>query len=192
MAEGADDQEVFWVDPDLRGLLPLDGFRPSRSLARSVRRGGWAVSVDVDFAGVMDGCADRDETWINPPIRAACEALHGAGLAHSVEVWRDGVLAGGVYGIALNAAFFAESMFSRARDASKVGLWALTTLLREGGFGLCDTQFLTPHLASLGGIEVPREDYRERLGRALEGSARLRPMAPRPAYEVVQRSTQTS
>lgn len=167
MAEGREDPEVFWVDPKRRGVLPLDGFHVSRSLARTLRRGGFRVSFDADFEGVVAGCADRQETWISGPIAAAYAALHRLGAAHSCEVWEGEELVGGVYGVALRAAFFGESMFSRRTDASKVALLSLVERLRAGGFRLFDTQFLTPHLASLGAVEVSRAAYRRMLAEAL-------------------------
>jgi leucyl/phenylalanyl-tRNA---protein transferase len=191
MSESRDDPDIFWVDPRQRGIFPLDGFRISRSLARSMRRGHFRITVDTDFAGVMDGCADRPETWINPTIRALYLALHHQGHAHSVEVWQDGNLVGGVYGICIGGAFFGESMFSRATDASKVALAYLVDLLREGGFSLFDTQFLTPHLASLGGVEIPRAQYHRLLAAAVVQSASFASSVP-SASDVIQRNTQTS
>lgn len=167
MAEGRDDREVFWVEPRQRGIFPLDGFHVSRSLARTLRRGALRVSFDQDFGGVVTGCAEREETWISAAIARAYAALHAAGHAHSCEVWEDGRLVGGVYGVTLGAAFFGESMFSRRSDASKVALFHLLERLRRGGFVLFDTQFLTPHLASLGAIEVSRAIYRRMLAQAL-------------------------
>jgi len=192
MAESRHDPDIFWVDPRMRGVLPLDGFHMSRSLARRIRKGGFNVTFDRDFAGVIDGCASRAETWINPGIRRLSLSLHDLGNAHSVEVWEDGRLGGGVYGITLGGAFFGESMFSRATDASKVALAYLVDRLRENAFVLFDTQFSTPHLASLGAIEIPRTDYRDRLVEALEVQARFTAdPAPSP-QELLQRITQTS
>ena len=192
MAESRHDPDIFWVDPRMRGVLPLDGFHMSRSLARRIRKGGFNVTFDRDFAGVIDGCASRAETWINPGIRRLSLSLHDLGNAHSVEVWEDGRLGGGVYGITLGGAFFGESMFSRATDASKVALAYLVDRLRENGFVLFDTQFSTPHLASLGAIEIPRTAYRDRLVEALEVQARFTAdPAPSP-QELLQRITQTS
>ena len=170
MAESRSDPEVFWVDPRQRGIFPLDGFHISRSLARRIRRGGYRVTTDTAFAAVIQGCAEREETWINDTIFDLYEALHRSGHAHSLEVWseEDDALIGGIYGICLGSAFFGESMFSRATDASKIALAYTVDRLRIGGFTLFDTQFLTPHLKSLGAIEVPRADYRKRLGKALE------------------------
>ncbi|WP_308915480.1 leucyl/phenylalanyl-tRNA--protein transferase [Jannaschia sp. LMIT008] len=169
MAESRDDPEVFWVDPKRRGILPLDGFHLSRSLARALRSGRFAVTRDRAFGSVVDGCADRDETWINPVIADLYAQLHEAGTAHSYEVWQGPTLVGGVYGVTLGRAFFGESMFSRARDASKVALAHAVADLRVRGFALFDTQFLTPHLASLGGVEVTRGTYRRMLRAALDG-----------------------
>ncbi len=167
MAEARDDPGIRWIDPRRRGILPLDGFHLSRSLARRLRRSPWQVTTDRDFSGVLDGCADRPETWINAPIRALYLALFEAGFAHSLEIREDGALIGGVYGVTLGAAFFGESMFSRRTDASKLALAWLVARLRAGGYRLFDTQFLTPHLASLGGVEIPRAEYHRRLTEAL-------------------------
>ncbi|KAA9005640.1 leucyl/phenylalanyl-tRNA--protein transferase [Histidinibacterium aquaticum] len=195
MAERRGDPEIFWVDPRLRGVMPLDGFHVSRSLARRLRKGRFKVTVDKDFAGVVQGCADRDETWINDTIFSLYDALFRSGHAHSVEVWSEDKsrLIGGVYGVALGAAFFGESMFSRETDASKIALAFLVDRLRVGGFKLLDTQFLTPHLASLGGIEISRRSYRRQLAEAMRQSADFhRQGRVPPAQDVVQRSGQTS
>ena len=192
MAESRDDPRLFWVNPRRRGIIPLDGFHISRSLARRMRRGGYEITVDRDFAGVVDGCADRVETWINDTIRRLYIALHRMGHAHSLEVWMDGMLAGGVYGVTLGAAFFGESMFSRRRDASKIALAFLVDRLRQGGFTLFDTQFLTPHLASLGAVEIPRAAYLRRLRRAIAQPADFSAPPLPSAAEVIQRNTQTS
>jgi len=194
MAEGRGSGEIHWVDPKRRGVFPLDRFVISRSLARAIGRGDHGVTVNLDFAGVLDGCADRAETWINGEIRSLYLALHRAGFAHSVEV-RDlgGALVGGVYGVTLGAAFFGESMFSRRTDASKIALaWAVHRL-RAGGFTLFDTQFLTPHLASLGAVEIPRAEYHRRLDTALQATASFTPPDYAPdAYCVRQLNTQAS
>ena len=192
MAESRHDDTLHWVEPLRRGILPLDGFRMSRSLRRRILRAPWTIRIDTAFAAVVAGCADRPETWINRPIFDLCCGLHARGHAHSVEVWEDAQLVGGVYGIALGGAFFAESMFSRRTDASKVALAYLVDRLLQGGFGLCDTQFLTPHLASLGGIEIGREAYRARLAKALGGRADFAAPALPDAQELVQRISQTS
>jgi leucyl/phenylalanyl-tRNA--protein transferase len=193
MAESRDDPEVFWVDPRLRGILPLDGFRLSRSLARTIRRAHFRVSFDRAFPRVIDGCAARPETWINETIRQLCVSLHSLGSAHSVEIWEGTDLVGGVYGLTLGGAFFGESMFSTRTDASKVALAYLVDRLREAGFVLFDTQFITPHLASLGAVELPRADYRRRLAQAIEVRAQFPSRAPvPPPQELLQRMTQTS
>ena len=193
MAEGRHDAEVHWVNPKRRGILPLDGFAMSRSLARTIRRGRFAVTLDTDFAGVVDGCADREETWINETLSELYDVLHAHGFAHSLEVREpeDGSLVGGIYGVAIGAAFFGESMFSQARDASKVALATLVALLRRQGFTLFDTQFITDHLASMGGIEISREAYHSRLRAALAGGAMLDGPVPQPG-EVMHLRSQTS
>ena len=163
MADSRRARDVFWVEPKKRGILPLDGFRLSRSLAKTLRSERFAVTADQAFAAVVSACAeatpDRPDTWINGQIEAAYAELHVRGHAHSIECWQGGALVGGLYGVKLGAAFFGESMFSRTRDASKVALAHLVARLRMGGFRLLDCQFLTPHLASLGAIEVGRTDY---------------------------------
>ncbi|MCR9127093.1 MAG: leucyl/phenylalanyl-tRNA--protein transferase [Rhodobacteraceae bacterium] len=192
MAEHRDDPEIFWVDPVRRGVIPLDRFHISRSLARRIRRGDYRIAVNTDFTGVVDGCADRAETWINAEIRRLYLALHRRGQAHALEVWDGADLVGGVYGVVLGAAFFGESMFSRRTDASKIALAYLVDRLRQGGFTLFDTQFQTAHLASLGAEEIPRHIYRRRLAQALEGRADfLAPDMPDP-QSLLQRNTQTS
>ncbi|MCU9839328.1 leucyl/phenylalanyl-tRNA--protein transferase [Ruegeria sp. WL0004] len=192
MAEHRNDPEVFWVDPLRRGIFPLDGFHLSRSLVRRIRRGEYHVTFDHDFAGVLQGCADRAETWINPEISDSYQALHRLGHAHSVEVWQGSTLAGGVYGVVLGAAFFGESMFSRRTDASKVALVYLIDRLRQTGFQLFDTQFLTAHLASLGAVAITRAEYRRRLEKALNGSADIAASVDQRPQDVIQRMTQTS
>ncbi len=163
MAERRDDPALYWVSPEKRGLIPLDGFHVPRRLARTVKSGRYEVTADRAFAEVMRGCAEpaegREQTWINDEILRLYLALHASGHAHSVECWQAGELVGGLYGVCLGAAFFGESMFSRARDASKVALVHLVEALRRGGFILLDTQFLTPHLATFGAYEIPRDDY---------------------------------
>lgn len=167
MSERADDPSVFWVDPQRRGIFPLNGFHMSKSLRKRVRQGGYSVAVNRDFMGVVDGCADREPTWINADLATCYATFNAQGLAHSVEIWDEQGLAGGVFGIAMGAAFFGESMFSRRRDASKIALAHLVHRLRVGGFTLFDTQFVTDHLQSMGAIEIARSDYRAELSRAL-------------------------
>lgn len=208
MAEGRNDPDIHWIDPRRRGILPLAGFHISRSLRRTILTCGWTISTDTAFADTLRGCADRPETWINDRIFALYTSLFDAGFAHSVEVWDETALIGGVYGVTLGAAFFGESMFSRRTDASKLALAYAVHRLRAGGFTLFDTQFLTPHLASLGGIEIPRAEYQRRLSEALSRNARFDPEGYCPSPPdvagsstgasgagksgVTQRSTQTS
>ena len=193
MAESRTSSAIHWIDPRLRGVLPLAGFRIARSLRRTILRAAWTITTDRDFEGVLAGCADRPETWINRSIREGYLALHRAGYAHSLEVREGDALVGGVYGVALGGAFFGESMFSRRTDASKVALAWLVDRLRQAGFVLFDTQFLTPHLASLGGVEIPRSEYRRRLAAALQVAADFtRPPPPDDPYSMMQRMSQTS
>jgi leucyl/phenylalanyl-tRNA--protein transferase len=163
MAEGADDPTLFWVDPEMRGIFPLDRMIISRSLAKTIRSDIYEVRIDEDFEAVIDGCAamtpDRPNTWINQRIRKLYRELFDFGFVHTVEVFADGERVGGLYGVKIGAAFFGESMFHRAADASKVALMHLAARLRAGGFQLLDTQFVTPHLTTLGAIEVPRDAY---------------------------------
>ncbi|TDE38020.1 leucyl/phenylalanyl-tRNA--protein transferase [Antarcticimicrobium sediminis] len=192
MAENRDDSEIFWVDPKRRGVIPLEGFHISRSLARRMRRGGYHVTIDQDFPGVLDGCADRAETWINAEIRALYLDLFAKGHAHSLEVWDGDALIGGVYGVVLGAAYFGESMFSRRTDASKIALAYLVDRLRLGGFKLFDTQFLTEHLASLGAVEITRGSYHRQLRDAIEMRADFTAPPSPTAQDVIQRNTQMS
>ena len=193
MSESQHDPEIFWVNPKRRGLLPLDGFHISRSLARTMRRNVFTLTANTAFDAVVGGCAARESTWINGTIRDLYHALHDRGDAHSVEVWSDGALAGGVYGVSIGGAFFGESMFSRRTDASKVALACLVDRLRTRGFALFDTQFLTDHLARLGGIEVPQDRYISALDQAVGIDADFGPAGAMPSPQaVVQRSTQTS
>jgi leucyl/phenylalanyl-tRNA--protein transferase len=168
MARDRAETEVFWVDPKERGILPLDGFYISRSLARELRKDWHRTSVNTAFASTLRLCAARPETWINDTIFNLYVDLHRMGFAHSVEVWDGADLVGGVYGVALGGAFFGESMFSRRSNASKIALARLVEHLKAGGFTLFDVQFLTDHLASLGAVEISRADYRARLDRALD------------------------
>jgi leucyl/phenylalanyl-tRNA--protein transferase len=175
MANDRDDPTIHWIDPKRRGVLPLHRFHEPRSLRRTIRRGLFEVRVDRAFAQVIEACAevrlDRPRTWLNEELIALYCALHRRGYAHSVEAWADGQLVGGVYGVSLGAAFFGESMFTRARDASKVALAALVERLRSGGYRLLDTQFVTDHLRRFGAIEIARERYRRELQRALATTA---------------------
>ena len=173
MSDSAEADELFWVDPRRRGVLPLDGLHVSRRLARSFLNEAFEIRVDGDFAAVVAACAERPETWINAEIKRLYRELYRMGYAHSVEVRHDGALVGGLYGVALGGAFFGESMFSRRRDASKFALIALVARLRAGGFRLLDTQFVTPHLARLGVVEISRAAYHRELEAAMSRPARL-------------------
>ncbi|MBL8581888.1 MAG: leucyl/phenylalanyl-tRNA--protein transferase [Rhizobiaceae bacterium] len=179
MAESAADPEVFWVRPEVRGIIPLDAFHVPKSLQKAVRSGRFAIRVDSDFAAVIAGCAEhregRETTWINRPIREAYFDLFRLGHAHSVEAWHEGELAGGLYGVRLGRAFFGESMFSRQTDASKVCLVHLVERLRRRGFVLLDTQFTTDHLKRFGAVDVPRARYEKLLQEALRGDATFNP-----------------
>jgi leucyl/phenylalanyl-tRNA--protein transferase len=184
MAESADDPTLFWVEPERRGVIPLDGFHISSRLARTVRSDAFAVTVNTAFKAVISGCAapqaGRHDTWINKRIRDLYVGLHDLGHAHSVEVWENGDLVGGLYGVSLGAAFFGESMFHRSRDASKVALVHLVARLIAGGFALLDTQYVTEHLRSFGAVEIPRRRYTALLDRAiaLEADFAKLPMDP--------------
>jgi leucyl/phenylalanyl-tRNA--protein transferase len=171
MAESADDPNLYWIDPDFRGALPLDAIHLSRRLARTIRQRRFEVSVDTDYAAIIEGCAaptsGRQSTWINSRIRELYGDLFAGGHCHTVEVYREGKLVGGLYGVALKGAFFGESMFSTERDASKVALIYLCARLIKGGFYLLDTQFITDHLASFGAEELPRTEFHTRLNYAL-------------------------
>jgi leucyl/phenylalanyl-tRNA--protein transferase len=171
------DPVISWWSPDPRAIFDLDGWRPHRSTARSVRRAGWRFTVDGDFAGVMRACAapssDRPSTWITPDFERSYRELNRRGLAHSIEVWDENEMVGGLYGVTLGGFFGGESMFHRATDASKAAVGFLIERLRAGGFVLCDAQVPTPHLARLGAIEIPRADYLARLRRALAVPAKL-------------------
>jgi leucyl/phenylalanyl-tRNA---protein transferase len=175
MAEDADDPTLFWVEPRERGIIPLQGFYVPRRLARTVRSDVFEVRIDEDFDGVIAGCAapgfDRQKTWISDRIRQLYGELFDLGHCHTVEVYRDGRLVGGLYGVRLGAAFFGESMFHTARDASKVALVHLVGRLRAGGFRLLDTQFVTEHLAQFGALEVPRRDYKTMLRASIDRPA---------------------
>lgn len=174
MAEEADDPEVFWVRPEMRGIIPLDGFHVPKSLRKVIRQGRFEIRRDTTFSGVIEGCAEsnedreRDKTWINAPIREAYGELFARGHCHTVEAWRDGKLVGGLYGVTLGRAFFGESMFSRETDASKVCLSHLVDHLVERGFVLLDTQFNTDHLKRFGAVEIPRDHYERLLAEALD------------------------
>ena len=198
MAETADDPDVFWVDPEQRGVLPLDGFHLPRRLARTLRQDVFDVRCDAAFEAVVRGCAEptpeRPKTWINEEIVRLYAALHRLGFAHSVETWRGGELVGGLYGVALGAAFFGESMYSRVTDASKVALAQLVARLRLGGFRLLDTQFVTEHLQQFGAVEISRAQYHRRLAAAIQLKAYLprEPLGGAAVVSVLQSSTPIS
>jgi leucyl/phenylalanyl-tRNA---protein transferase len=198
MAEGRDDPRTFFVDPDRRGIIPLDGFHVSRSLRKTVRQRRFQVTCDRDFASTLAGCAEsteqRPDTWINREIFSLFVALHERGHAHSIEVRHNGILVGGLYGVRIDGAFFGESMFSRETDASKVALVHLVARLRAGGFLLLDSQFITGHLQRFGAVEIPREEYRSRLQQAIATPAQFLPAeGDWPAVEsLLQASIQTS
>lgn len=174
MAESADDPTLFWVEPELRGVIPFDGFRVTSRLARTVRSDAFTVTVDTAFKAVIAGCAapqpGRDDTWINKRIRDLYLGLYTSGHCHSVEVWQDDNLVGGLYGVSLGRAFFGESMFHTARDASKVALVHLVARLIAGGFELLDTQYVTEHLKTFGAVEISRRRYRALLDKAISGA----------------------
>ena len=193
MSESREDDQLFWMDPCHRGIFELDNFNISRSLAKFIRRESFQIRINFRFSAVVEGCADRNETWINAPLLDLYQQLHEMGFAQSLEIWDGKDLVGGVFGITLGGAFFGESMFSRRTNASKVALAYLIDRLRAGGFCLFDTQFITPHLASLGAIEISREDYRQRLALALDRPADFfRQVGTPSAHSVLQRMTQTS
>ncbi len=186
MAESRHADRLYWLDPALRGVLPIDeGFHLPRRLRRTALSARFTVTANRDFMGVIRGCAEpapgRVDTWINPQIESLFGALHDRGAAHSVETWQDGRLVGGLYGVALGGAFFGESMFSRVTDASKVALVHLVARLRLCGFVLLDTQFLTSHLARFGAVEIPKAVYKQRLSEALEVPARWHAKMPAEA-----------
>ena len=189
MAESAESDEIFWFNPELRGVMPLDGLHVSRSLRKTMRARRFKVTANQCFSAVMAACADREETWINPEITALYTELHEIGHAHSIEVWQGGELAGGLYGVSLGAAFFGESMFSRQSNASKIALVGLMARLNLGGFKLLDMQFITPHLASLGGVEIAREDYQAQLETALKQKADFYRLKATDTYSLLALST---
>jgi leucyl/phenylalanyl-tRNA--protein transferase len=182
MAESADDQALYWIEPEHRGVLPLDRFHVPGRLARTVRSDRFTVRIDRDFDAVIDGCAQpmpgRTRTWINARIRGLYRKLYERGDCHTVEVYEGAALVGGLYGVSLGRAFFGESMFHRARDASKVALVHLVARLRAGGFCLLDTQFVTEHLKVFGAVEVSRRDYHKLLDAALVGEGDYAALAP--------------
>lgn len=171
MADSANSDAIYWVDPKKRGVLPLGSFHISRSLRHAIKRSEYDIRLNSDFARTVANCANRSETWINSKIFDLYNQLHHLGFAHSLEVWRGSQMFGGVYGVTVGAAFFGESMFSTATNGSKIALAYLTHRLNAGGFKLFDTQFITPHLASLGAVEIPRETYHKKLLSAITATA---------------------
>ncbi|HZH52315.1 MAG TPA: leucyl/phenylalanyl-tRNA--protein transferase [Microvirga sp.] len=190
MAEDANDPSLFWVEPRERGIIPLDNFHVSKRLARTVRSDQFEVLVDRDFDAVIAGCAapgfDRERTWISGRIRKLYGDLFDSGYCHTVEVYREGRLVGGLYGVRLRSAFFGESMFHTERDASKVALVHLVARLRRGGFTLLDTQFVTPHLAQFGAVEISRRNYKQMLRTAMEQEAEWHAWPPGTAVSGAQ------
>jgi leucyl/phenylalanyl-tRNA--protein transferase len=196
MAEDADDPTLYWIEPDQRGIIPLNGFHVSSRLARTVRTTPLTVWVDRDFGAVIDGCAepkdDRARTWINRRIRKIYRGLFDLGHCHTVEVYHGDNLVGGLYGVSLGRAFFGESMFHRVTDASKIALVHLIARLRAGGFTLCDTQYVTEHLKTFGAVEVPKKRYHRLLEDALTGLADFdalptdRPIGGQEALTILQ------
>lgn len=190
MARSHDDPKLYWIDPDQRGILPLEGFHLSRSLRKVLRKGLFDVRCDTAFEKVMRLCAEatpnRPDTWINEEIVHLFVQLHEMGLAHSVESWQDGKLVGGLYGLSLGGAFFGESMFSRATDASKIALAHLVARLKRGGYSLLDTQFVTEHLQQFGAIEISRQRYLRLLAQALDHKAEFLRELDVPADEILK------
>ncbi|MDX5319785.1 MAG: leucyl/phenylalanyl-tRNA--protein transferase [Bacteroidota bacterium] len=168
MAHPEEDNTIYWYEPKMRGILPLDGLKVSKSLRRRIEKEEFEVTINKSFVEVIEACSAREETWISQEIQQVYSELHQDGWAHSVECWKDGNLVGGLYGVAIKKAFFGESMFHRATDASKVALYYLVEWLKENDFQLLDMQYLTPHLATLGGIEIPQKRYLTLLNRALK------------------------
>lgn len=199
MSDSAEDPGLYWIEPESRGIFPLETFHVPRRLARTMRHQPYEIRIDSDFDGVIAGCAGnaasdyRDKTWINQRIRTLYHELFTLGYCHTVEAWQDGKLVGGLYGVRLRGAFFGESMFSHARDASKIALVYLVARLKAGGFKLLDAQFTTEHLSQFGAIEVDRPEYHRRLDEALESDGEFYGLDGRATVdEVLQLASQTS
>tara|TARA_R110002110_G_scaffold414147_1_gene643274 strand:- start:136996 stop:137646 length:651 start_codon:yes stop_codon:yes gene_type:complete len=197
MAESRNDADLYWIDPDVRGVLPLDAFHIPRRLRKTIRTSPFEIRCDSDFVATVRACAEpqgnRPDTWINDEIERLYSALFEMGFAHSVECWDDGALIGGLYGVSLGGAFFGESMFSRARDASKVALCHLAARLQKSGFVLLDSQFVTDHLRQFGAAEIDRADYKQQLAAALKVDADFQPALSEAEFEAfIQSTTQTS
>ncbi|MBM3605264.1 MAG: leucyl/phenylalanyl-tRNA--protein transferase [Alphaproteobacteria bacterium] len=192
MAESAEDDRLYWFDPPMRGIFPVGGVHASRSLLRDLRRGGWSAHLDGNFDAVVAACADRETTWINSPLARLYRRLHDAGHAHAIEVRHGGCFAGGIFGVTLGGAFFGESMVSARTNGSKMALIWISGHLMRCGFALFDTQFLTPHLARMGGSEIPRVDYKQRLAAAIAKKADFRACDLPSSDQLWQDMTQTS
>ena len=192
MADNAEADDIYWVEPKRRGIFEIGKLHLSKSLRRALLRGDYQVQVNADFKNTVANCADRTETWINDEIADLYQRLHHMGFAHSVEVYRDGTLFGGIYGVSLGAAFFGESMFSKDTNGSKIGLTYLMARLKIGGYALFDTQFITDHLASLGAIEIEKSEYKTRLAEALPLKGDFFSAGKLTAQAAMQASTQTS
>ena len=197
MAESRNDPDLYWIDPDMRGIIPLDDFHVPRQLRKTLRSVPYEIRCDTDFLGTIRGCAElqneRPETWINDEIERLYEALFDMGFAHSVECWENGALVGGLYGVSLGGAFFGESMFTRARDASKITLCHLAARLHKSGYVLLDSQFVTDHLRQFGTVEIDRADYKNRLAEALKVNADFQPeLSDAELDAFIQSTTQTS
>jgi leucyl/phenylalanyl-tRNA--protein transferase len=192
MAESANDDRLYWFDPPMRGVLPIGGIHASRSLLRDLRKGGWSAHLDSDFSRMVAICADRDTTWINAPLADLYGKLHRAGHAHAIEIRRNGDFAGAIFGVTLGAAFFGESMVSCQTNGSKMALLWTSNHLKRCGFTLFDTQFLTPHLARMGGTEILRKTYQVRLTTALKLKANFNAAPLVSANQLLQDITQTS
>ncbi len=185
MAESSESDEIFWFNPEKRGVLPLDGLHISRSLRKVMKSRRYKVTANQCFSDVIAACADREETWINAEITELYTALNRLGRAHSIEVWEHGALVGGLYGVSIGAAFFGESMFSHQSNGSKIALVGLVARLNLGGYSLLDMQFLTPHLASLGGVQITREAYQEQLDSALKRIADFSRLKATDSYSLL-------
>lgn len=192
MAESADDPRLHWFDPAQRGIIPVGEVHASRSLRRDLRRGDWSACLNRDFDAVVRACADREATWINGPLFTLYHALHQAGYAHSIEIQQGGQFAGGIFGVALGGAFFGESMVSGQTNGSKMALLWTSSHLKRCGFTLFDTQFLTPHLKSMGGVEISRSVYKSRLKQALRINANFTARPLLKADQLWQEITHTS
>lgn len=192
MAASASDEQLFWFEPDPRGILPLGRIHASRSLLRDLRRGDWSARHATDFDKIVDHCAARDDTWINQPLKQLYRDLFDAGHAHALEVLKNGQLAGGIFGVVLGGAYFGESMFSTQTSGSRMALLWMDGHLRRTGFKLFDTQYLTDHLATMGGIEIPRQTYRRLLVSAVNQPANILGAALPDRQALLQEITQTS